>query len=75
MHTRLGGKKSFMAVKLDMSKAYDKVEWGFLEETMKCMGFAARWINLVMMFMKSVQYAMMVNGVPCGNIQPTRGIR
>ena len=25
MHTRLGGKKSFMAVKLDMSKVYDRV--------------------------------------------------
>ena len=75
MHSRLGGKKSFMVVKFDMSKTYDRVEWDFLEETMKCMGFDARWINLVMMCVKSVQYAVMVNGVPCGNIQPTRGIR
>jgi hypothetical protein len=33
-----GGKEGFVAVKADMSKAYDKVEWKFLEEMMKKMG-------------------------------------
>ena len=35
MQTRLGGKKGFMVVKLDMSKAYDRVKWHFLERAMK----------------------------------------
>ena len=64
MHTRMKGKKGFIAVKLDMSKAYDKVEWQFLEEVMRRMGFEARWINLIMMCVKSVQYAFIVNGKP-----------
>jgi hypothetical protein len=42
---------------------------------MKRLGFDSRWIRLVMMCVKSVQYAIVVNEVPCGHINPTRGIR
>jgi len=42
------GKSSFMALKLDMSKAYDRVKWKYLELIMKGMGFADRWVALMM---------------------------
>lgn len=42
------GRSGFMVSKLDMSKAYDRVEWKYLELVMKRVGFANRWMALMM---------------------------
>ena len=56
------GKHGFMAIKLDMSRAYDRVEWVYLEKLMERMGFCARWVALMMSCVKTVSYSIMVNG-------------
>lgn len=40
--------KNYMAVKTDIRKAYDHIEWKFLEEVMQEKGFTNRWINWIM---------------------------
>jgi hypothetical protein len=75
MDTRMTGKKGYMTVKLDMSKAYDRVEWNFLEAIMVKIGFASRWVQMIMTCVRTVSFSVLVNGIPYGKITPTRGIR
>lgn len=67
--------EEFIAIKTDISKAYDRVEWPFLEEAMKVLGFSEQWIKLIMECVRSVQYQVLINGNPYGEIIPTRGLR
>ena len=64
-----------MAVKLDMSKAYDRVEWICLEKIMDTQGFVDKWRKLIMQCITTVTYAIRINGCPKGHIIPSRGIR
>ena len=52
-----------MALKLDMSKAYDRVEWDFLERAMLHLGFAGNFVAIIMSCIKSVSYSILLNGV------------
>ena len=77
LNHKFAGKEGFMAAKLDMSKAFDRVEWCFIKGVMERMGFSTRWINLIMECITSVSYSVLINGVAYGNIKtnlrdPTR---
>ena len=69
------GKTGYIALKLDMSKAYDKVEWSFLEKITRKLGFEERWKNLMIICVKIVSYSILVNCEPKELIHPPRGIR
>ena len=75
MQNHKSSKEGSMAINLDMSKAYDRVEWPFLECVMKKFRFNERWITLMMLCVSTVSYSILINGAPHGFIRPTRGIR
>ena len=75
MDSHMKGREGFMALKLDMSKAYDRVEWNFLEAILRKLGFASRWVQMLMTCVRTVSYSVLVNGQPYGTIVPTWGIR
>lgn len=67
--------KQFMAIKTDMSKAYDRVEWSFLETLLENMGFDHKWVRWVMSCITTVSYTILLNGQTHGLIKPECGIR
>lgn len=49
------GKNGIAALKIDMSKAYDRIEWNFLQAMMFKMGFDAKWVDLMMLCVSTVR--------------------
>ncbi|KAL9663962.1 hypothetical protein QQ045_019356 [Rhodiola kirilowii] len=70
-----GKNNCYASLKMDMSKAYDRVEWEFLERIMRMMGFAEKWIDRIMACVTSVTYFVRVNGHISEAIRPRRGLR
>ncbi|XP_073120906.1 uncharacterized protein [Henckelia pumila] len=75
IRSRKKGKDGYAALKLDMSKAYDRVEWKFLEAIMNRLGFSGSWIRKVMKCVSSVSYSFSVNQEIVGRVVPSKGIR
>ncbi|XP_027175089.1 uncharacterized protein LOC113774685 [Coffea eugenioides] len=64
-----------MAIKLDMSKVYDRVKWVFLAKMMQKIGFCPMWILWIMECVTSVTYSVNINEEKIGFIKPARGLR
>lgn len=69
------GLEGEVALKLDISKAYDRVDWRYLQKRMKVMGFSDKWIKWVMLCVTTVSYMINFNGHLVGPIVPSRGLR
>lgn len=64
-----------MALKTGITKVYDRLKWDFLEETMRRMGFAEKWIRWIMICVSTVSFSVLIKGTPRGFIKPEKGIR
>ena len=51
-------KKKGWIVKLDLEKAFDRVDWAFLEEVMRKKNFVERWILWIMGCIKNPKYSV-----------------
>jgi hypothetical protein len=67
--------KNFCAYKLDLSKAYDRVDWNFLRKVMQRLGFSHRWVDWIMTCVTSVSYKVKFNGTLLDSFSPSRGLR
>ncbi|CAL8166302.1 unnamed protein product [Prunus armeniaca] len=69
------GKKGFVAWKIDLSKAYDRLSWNFIREVLWEVGIRGRILELLMSCICSVQYRAVLNGELTETFVPKCGIR
>ncbi|CAL8168851.1 unnamed protein product [Prunus armeniaca] len=69
------GKKGFMAWKIDLSKAYDRLNWNFIEHVLVELGLPLNLIKLIMSCVSTVKYQICINGELTESFQPKSGIR
>ena len=69
------GRESYMAVKLDMAKAFDRVEWLFLKRVMIKMGFHPIFVKWIMTCISTASFSFNFNGQARGYIIPSREIK
>ena len=72
---RKSGPKGRVALKLDLEKAYDHLEWSFIQETLEFFQILPRFIQLIMNMLSSTRFHIMWNGTPLPAIVPSKGIR
>ena len=77
IHTigRKRGSVGYMALKIDLEKAYDKLEWNFIRVMLTRANIPEDLIDIIMSCVSSVSTSIMVNGEALDPIYPSRGIR
>ena len=65
----------FCAYKLDLAKAYDRVDWSYLRQVLVKPGFHRTWVQWIMECVTTVRYSVRFNGVLLDTFRPTRGLR
>jgi len=75
MKTKTRGEGRYVALKLDISKAYDCMDWDYLRAVLNKMSFHNRWTHWIHRCLESVDYFVLVIGEQVGPIIPGRGLR
>lgn len=71
----LQGKKGYMILKLDLEKAYDRMEWGFVMETLSCLGFPSDLQSLISHCISTASLHVNWNGSMTNMLNFSRGLR
>ena len=69
------GKVKYMAIKVDLEKAYDKLEWSFIRDVLVTANLPHNLVTLIMSCVSSMSTSILFNGGNVDHIFPSSGIR
>ena len=77
LHTISGkrGQTGYMAIKLDLEKAYDRLEWHFVRDILQLYKFPEPLTKLILSCISTFSIFVLVNGGKLDSFLPSRGIR
>ncbi|XP_061339719.1 uncharacterized protein LOC133286328 [Gastrolobium bilobum] len=72
---KMKGRKAYMAIKIDLVKAYDRVSWSFMCRTLEEIWFPEGLINIIMQCLSSSRINVLWNGGKTAEFETSRGLR
>jgi len=63
-----------MGLKLNMSKAYDHIEWSFMDAILRATGFPISWVSMIMKCVPLPSFSVLLNESLRQNFFPHRGL-
>lgn len=75
IHSLIVNKRASFILKLDLLKAYDRVDWGFLSKILKAFGFGEKIMVLINQLISTLRFFVLVNVSPSPLFDCSRGPR
>ena len=72
---RMKGLTGYMIIKIDLEKAYDRLEWGFVRNMSSSLNFHMDTVELILSCISTTSVSLHFNGEQLEEFQPSRGLR
>lgn len=75
IHSLKISKQAGMILKIDLSKAFDKLSWTYIQKMLCAFRFSPMWVRLIQSLISSTFFSILINGISSQPFNPSKGIK